>query len=170
MYSQVFNAGSQYSIHGEAAFCSMSPIDFKQHFQPSIRVQLDWNKFAASCRAIDVVYFSMPGSKSLIFTPWYASQDGGPCRFSDAGAVPQSLAMVAQNKRLLSHYKIKGTPPKETALVIPAYRLPGDAILLLDGNHRCVSYVLAESNVGLFVAAINGPIDRRILPDLVHWE
>jgi hypothetical protein len=47
----------------------------------------------------------------------------------------------------------------------PAYRV-GDRLLLLDGNHRCISLVRYNVDYAIDLLVISGPINPEIMPDL----
>ncbi|WP_188795518.1 hypothetical protein [Dyella nitratireducens] len=147
----------------------MKPQDFQRHFQSKIRVMLDWSKFISSDWSIELRYFSIPEQSSLVYTPWYAQPDGSACAYNSPNAMPQSVASVALNSALREHHKVGDAPHSESISVVPAYRLNGDSILLLDGNHRAVSSQAASTKLGLAAFVINGPIDEHVLPDLAHW-
>lgn len=147
----------------------MNHQEFQLYFGPDIRVQLNWTTFVSSNWPIELRYMSLPEQSDLIYTPWYASADGSPCEYNSANAKPQSIASVALNDALLACKKVLGTAHPDSLLVVPAYRLRYDSILLLDRNHRAVSAQVAASKAGLAAFIIHGPLNERVLPDLAHW-
>lgn len=148
----------------------MQPHEFCHHFRSSIRVQLDWKQLCSSDWSIEHSNLTIPTDSSSIFTPWYALKDGNVCCYSDPGAQPQSVVSVAESPELRSHHSVYNDAPNEQLLVLPAYKLSNDSLLLLDGNHRVVATHIAGVTLSLEVFAICGPLDRVVLPDLVHWS
>lgn len=148
---------------------AITPQDFQRIFQSKIRVQLDWSKFMSSKWPIELRYFSMPEDSNLVYTPWYAKPDGSACAYNYPDAAPQSVASIALNRSLREHHKVVYHPHCEPITVLPAYGLSGESILLLDGNHRVASAQMASAEFGLVAFVIKGPIDKDVLPDLMHW-
>lgn len=147
----------------------MKPWDFQSNFKSKIRVQLDWSKFISSDWPIELRYFSIPEDSSLVYTPWYAKPNGSACAYDSPDATPQSVASVASNSALRAHHRVRIHPPSESIVMVPAYGLSGESILLLDGSHRAVSSRVTSTQLGLVAFVIKGPIDKDVLPDLVHW-
>ncbi len=56
------------------------------------------------------------------------------------------------------------------AVVVPAYDLGGEDLLLLDGNHRATALALTGMPFVLTVRVLEAPVDRRYLFDLRHWD
>ncbi|WP_189426473.1 hypothetical protein [Devosia pacifica] len=55
-------------------------------------------------------------------------------------------------------------------LVVPAYALENGDYLLLDGNHRVCALFALDASATVRLRTLVGPIDRRILIDLKHWD
>ena len=129
----------------------------------------DWSVLASSNWPIKLQYFSLPEHSDRVYTPWYALADGSVCNCNSPNAAPQSLASVACNQALIAYHQVQGALAGQSVLVVPAYRLNPDTILLLDGNHRAAASQVAASRVAIAAFVVNGPIDGGVLPDLVHW-
>jgi len=147
----------------------MTPLEFQLHFNRSIGVKLNWAELTASNWPIELSYFALPDDADHVYAPWYARPDGSACDYDSPDATPQSVAAVALNAALRSHHGVRDSAPPESVLVVPAYRLNHNSILLLDGNHRAVSSQVAESKLAIAAFVVNGPISKQVLPDLVHW-
>lgn len=149
----------------------MTLADFRRRFDrpDGVRVNLDWERLAASNPAIHVRTLSLVTNATEVFTPWYARDDGLPCDYDSPGAKPQSLAAAAQNALLLRRHDVSSDVPSDPRLEVPAYRLGAGGLLLLDGNHRAVACVVAGVDQAVTAYVVEGPLDGAVLPDLVHW-
>lgn len=131
---------------------------------------LNWEQFMASKWPIELCYFALPEDAGRIYVPWYAKPDGSVCDYNSSNAQPQSVEAVALNPALRSHHNVAVTAPPESVSVVPAYRVSRESILLLDGNHRAVSSQKAALRAAFAAFVINGPLDKQVLPDLMHWR
>lgn len=147
----------------------MNHHDFEHHFRSAVKVQFNWNKFITSDWPIELRYFSLPEKSDLIYTAWYALADGSVCGYDAESAKPKSVAAAASNTLLRKYHGVREAKPPEPTSVIPAYKLNHEKILLLDGNHRTVSAQFSGSKMALAAFVVRDPIDKDILPDLVHW-
>lgn len=53
-------------------------------------------------------------------------------------------------------------------ITLPAYVLPNDELLLLDGSHRAVALAISQVQFVLTLLCMYGPLDERALVDLKH--
>ena len=91
-------------------------------------------------------------------------------RLPERGDTPLSIGEVADTEHAHPWYEQhrinRDADPKGC---FPAYRV-ADRLLLLDGNHRCISLVRFTADYAIDLVVINGPIDRQIMPDLAVFE
>lgn len=147
----------------------MSLAEFAGTFRPQIRVRLDWAKLSEFDWAVELHTLHLPSDASLIYAPWYALQDGSACGYNSLGAKPQSLLDVSKNASLLANHQVSSAFTGETKIAVPAYLIANNKYLLLDGNHRSVSSILASHKLELEMHVLVCPISPEILPDLAHW-
>ena len=75
---------------------------------------------------------------------------------------------MPERARFLPDRFLQNGLPEE--VVIPAYSLGGEDLLLLDGNHRATALALTGGRFVLRVRVLEAPVDRRYLFDLRHWD
>ena len=51
---------------------------------------------------------------------------------------------------------------------MPTYRV-GDNCLILDGSHRTLALCMLRKSISVSALVIEGPLDRKVLPDLKHF-
>ncbi|MFH8469494.1 hypothetical protein [Streptomyces sp. NPDC017991] len=110
-------------------------------------------------------------------TLWYTGRDGRPVEYTHSRAAPLTVRQVAaadmrtplQRQNTLNTLTQQALRCRESVqLVLPAYRLPDGADLILDGTHRAVTALRARAHVTVFLYVLLGPTDPTILPDLAH--
>ena len=86
------------------------------------------------------------------------------------GEVAERLAEIPmpERARFLPDRFLRNGLPEE--VVVPAYGLGGNELLLLDGNHRATALALTGRPFVLKLRVLEAPIDRRYLFDLRHWD
>lgn len=110
-----------------------------------------------------------------IFTPWYMTDADIETNWADPLGRPISVQVAVRVFDRLSHrdrfkYPIEqlgaGVPfPR----LLPAYQLPDDRFLLLDGNHRLVAACFLQIQCEIALMVCDGPLEESALPDLRHW-
>ena len=90
-------------------------------------------------------------------------------RLPKLGDQPLTIQQMANghNHPWMDHVRIRR--PTLTTGVFPAYRVQ-KRILLLDGNHRCISLVRFNANYVVDLIVLEGPIDRQAMADLAVFE
>lgn len=61
------------------------------------------------------------------------------------------------------------TKPALSTGIFPAYRVK-ERLLLLDGNHRSISLVRFRVDYAVDLLVLEGPVSRRVMPDLAVFE
>ena len=142
----------------------------------AIKARLDWSVVRERCTVRESFSRSAEVLGSL-FTVWYIGPDGGYRAYLDPDARPLRVrdhrdarsSWPAHRARkiddLVTQFKAADQPVQ---LVLPAYALPGNEMVLLDGNHRAVAAYLTDVPVRTMVFALHGPVDEAVLPDLRH--
>ena len=90
-------------------------------------------------------------------------------RLPEQGDQPLTIQQIANghDHPWLDNARIRH--PTITTGVFPAYRVR-ESILLLDGNHRCISLVRFNANYVVDLIVLEGPIDRQVMADLAVFE
>jgi hypothetical protein len=147
----------------------MNLSQFFDTYRAQVRVMLNWARLQELQCDVECLEVRLPDSASIIYAPWYARPDGSVCGYANRTAIPQSLLDVSLNSALCSHHEVRSEFVGVTDFAVPAYLLPDRKFLLLDGNHRAVSAVLARIEAEVKIHALTGPIAPEMLPDLQHW-
>ena len=94
--------------------------------------------------------------------PW-----ASPLRIGDLVARLNEVTMPEHARFLPDRFLHDGLPQE---VVVPAYSLGDEDLLLLDGNHRATALALTGGPFVLKVRVLEAPVDRRYLFDLRHWD
>lgn len=147
---------------------------FRALFGDSIRAWLDWDRLAKLDVRITETVVTDAVDLGAIWSVWYATSDGRPGDWRDAGSHPMKIAEAASTpstwpKDRASRIEFFRNRFRESAepvtLLLPAYAVEA-SLLLLDSSHRVVSAYLDNVAVRALILAIDGPTDAEILPDL----
>jgi len=161
----------------------MSPEEFLRAF-PRICVGLNFEAFRSSSWPITIQTASAAESFAKIYTAWYfaptrqtsiyngvgyAESDAKPLRVSEASAA--LLHLPSSRQRIVEKYEDEfKTLSGHISISVPAYAVGHGRHLLLDGNHRVVAVAHIGKPFEIKLVTIEGPIQRRYLLDLLHWE
>lgn len=141
-----------------------------------IRTQLAWESLRRLGVGVSArVVTSLGDQAGHWIVPWYLS-GGRQVSYDTAGAqylrldeVPDTLSLLEPERRGfiedLTRRLAKNSPVQ---FLMATYRVR-DTEIILDGNHRAVAALLSGAECRILVLSIDGPIDPRYLPDLVHW-
>jgi hypothetical protein len=152
----------------------MNKTEFRQRYGQAIRMCFNWARFNAEA-GIDVG--QADSDLNSLFVPWYIDGQGGFTNWDATGATPLTVSQAALRLSSLSQHSqatighwVKeyqsGKKPERT----PAYALPDDHYLVLDGNHRLIAAHLAGVNGTFGLDVVRGPIDDGIVFDLRYWK
>ena len=162
---------------------TLSKLEFLRKIT-GIRVNLSWVHVLTG---FDITFESQEihqlNEFGEIFTPWCRDIGGNYCDWNSDNAEPMCVKASSEftgfpddiGKHFKFHKGIysQNIPPE---ISFPAYRLPENKFLLLDGNHRATELYRAYiKNPNLQFHRINlhvvcGPICQSVLPDLKHWQ
>lgn len=115
-----------------------------------------------------------PEELSNLRMVWYRTSVEKDVSYNVVGAVPAVVSEVANDlaswpKRVDNvNYWIGKLEHSDSPGTLLAYRLETGPPLLLDGNHRSVAIATVQSPGTTEVLILEGPIDRKVLPDLRH--
>ena len=155
----------------------MSINDFINFFA-KIRVTMNWEKLLAHSPTVAIREISDREELIQLIVPWYRTEMEFDARYDAPGARAMSVREVEQNFDSLPEKKRNGTQQNSNnylnadaaiSIYLPAYQLPQNLHLLLDGNHRTIALARITKPFSLKLISIVGPIDPEILPDLGHW-
>lgn len=148
---------------------------YKDTYKSEIRMQICWAKIANDT-AVDTIKLDRIDDVAALHTAWYFPQVDGGTDYLDSekrnlkvGEVAGNLGMVAAHEEDIKCWLQELCSSNNSPLVFPAYRLPDDEYLLLDGNHRVVAAVVVEK-LPITLHVLRGNISKEILPDLWRWE
>lgn len=131
-----------------------------------LRVELDAPRLLDLDPVVRVEIGTAATLADRLYPPWHWR---GDCRVRHGSmdAVPHTMRdVLKKNPVQTSLLKVLPVPP----FAFPCYRLPDDAALVLDGNHRFLSLLNWCPDEVVVALIIEGPLDRRVLPDLIYWE
>ncbi|MGW6486193.1 hypothetical protein [Streptomyces sp. NPDC055056] len=143
-----------------------------------VRASLDWSRVTDLRLPVQQRFHTSPDRLGMMNTLWYVGPDGTPAEYTHPRADPLSTrqAAVADMRALPQRETTLGALTQQAAkcpepvqLVLPAYRLPNGADLILDGTHRAVAALRAQARVTVFLYVLLGPADPKILPDLAYY-
>ena len=152
-----------------------------------INIAIDARALARAIPSISLLRVTRNTDQALgsILVPWYelnglpvVHQQGlvDPNRFPrvnlrlpERGDQPLTIQQMANghNHPWMDNVRIR--QPTLTTGVFPAYRVR-ERLLLLDGNHRCISLVRFDANYDVDLIVFEGPIDRQVMADLAVFE
>ena len=85
------------------------------------------------------------------------------------GATPLTISEMANGYEHPWMYLERIVEPTIKTAVFPGSRIH-DRILLLDGNHRSISFVRFKTTYAADLIVLEGPIDPRIMAKLAVFE
>lgn len=147
-------------------------------YRSQMRVHFSWDRLREGQWPIDLVVMDNVEALSRWFVPWYLREDH-EVHYDQPHAEPLRLVDVARQlsslnggrRRLIEtiadDLKRHSDP---LHLDLPVYSLGEAGLLVLDRNHRLSALLLADRPFRLITFRIRGPIDPRVLPDLIHWS
>ena len=146
---------------------------FRQLFEGSIRVLLNWDALADSQPTVECGTFVSPEHVAHWFTPWYPRDDGGdeylagerPLRLRElrAEAVHLSLLRRVKLQEIAASQLLEPAP-----LLVAAYHFSAQGTVLLDGNHRLSAALMYRIPVTVLCIGVRASLDANILPDLAN--
>lgn len=152
--------------------------DFVTVFDSIVRARLDWSRVLAEC-TVDESFSDSRAELGELFTVWYAGPGGQHAGYDETGARPLRVCEASLTEATwpmeratkieamaASHAGSSGEP---AVLPLPTYRV-GAGLVILDGTHRAVAAFRACAEVRLMLFILDGPADRKILPDLRHHQ
>lgn len=160
-----------------AASGQLSVADLRTLCAKTIRVQLDWSRLQRAGGRVNTLVFSKLEELSSFVFPWYVVRGNGETTWQDADGVvlraddlPTSLKDLdpARQETVLELAREFRRSPQPVLMILVAYRLTSGPSLLLDGNHRVAALRVRPVPFRALLAEIEGPLDRRIVPDLAR--
>jgi hypothetical protein len=136
--------------------------------------QINWPAIAAAGSRVSSVNLSRTGPLTLgsAFVAWY-TRNGGPIAWPERGAsavTPDQAAIPGFCHPRMHQDKIfHHVQQRRFDWTLPAYDV-GRGYLLLDGAHRSIAALRANAEYNIRLAIIHGPIDHRVLADLIVFE
>lgn len=155
---------------------------FVKFFKQEIRVLLNWERMFSEEWGINLVVTDNPEVIADWYMPWNVDQHGcevrfdapgaHPIRIGDIGAVLPGLAEYRQNaiSRIANSLSQLAQRADRLQIVCPTYQLPNNQQFILDGNHRIAAIFTARIPFVLMGFSVQGPLERSVLPELMHWE
>lgn len=143
---------------------------------PVIRTAFDWDE----AESLEVQLEILSEIPNHWYTVWYSSSDQGgliPVNFDTPDATPLTIGEASQLdsrisvKRSDSILRIaqEFSQREKAALTLVAWRTPSGRTIILDGNHRAVSSLVAPNmNIRAEVFVVCGPANSQVVPDLGH--
>jgi hypothetical protein len=137
-------------------------------------LQINWPAIAAADSRISLIKLSRTGPVTLgdVFVAWY-TRNGEPIPLPEGGASPVTVDQAAtsgfQHMRMAEGKISEYTRAGKFNWTLPAYDV-ARGYLLLDGVHRSIAAQRARVEYEIQLAVIHGPIDRRVLADLIVFE
>jgi len=157
---------------------------FINHFA-GIRVVFNWDLLLSKKWEICTIGIDTRDQLGELCCPWYRNGMDFTVPYDACGATPITVRCAGENFLLLDGKKRRGIGARQFAICehrrhpsrlhLPAYTLPNNRFLLLDGNHRAIAAYMnimdLKSDVKLeaTIWAIRGPMDEDVLPDLKHY-
>jgi hypothetical protein len=140
--------------------------------QPRLSLLRVTPKTTPDLRSILVPWF-IRGDQPVVHRPDVVDRARFPCFHMDLpkqGDRPLTIGEAADHEHIHPWYKPDSIRPNvEPRGRLPAYQV-GDRLLLLDGNHRCISLVRFGIDYAVDLAVISGPIDGQIMADLAAFK
>ena len=164
-------------------------------FAPFNRVGLAWEAVARSDWPVDFRVTDARADVASWYFPWYLGPDGTAVDYLDPNGRPIEIGEwetlrefglsfrrgdVDLQAARFREVSARGDVDLEAArfhelrahvqVVVPAYALPNDRLLVLDGNHRLAA-LMQETDLSFQCTAVilGGPINEAVLADLRHW-
>jgi hypothetical protein len=147
-----------------------------------VNVMLDWQRaFAEQWPILFQVISAQPEIRNLFIAwyllpsdqeAWWSSPNARPITVGEARDKLNSAQWHAHRTPTVMGYSTDFNSAKNppTRFTLPAYGLPGQQILLLDGAHRAVALAISDVQFAVTLAVIHGPIEEAALLDLRHWQ
>ncbi len=147
----------------------VSSTEFHAKFRADVRVNFNWKRFLESEWLVEVRNFLLPRDAGRIYTSWYLESDGAVCGYNSPGALPQSVEAVVQSPELMRQNAVRSQYESKEGLVVPAFAVEENVVILMDGNHRVVAAHAGGCEHSIVAYVVNGPIDEAVLADLRCW-
>jgi hypothetical protein len=135
---------------------------------------INWPAIVAASSRVSLINLSRTGSltPACIFVAWY-TRNGEPVSLPEKGVLPVTLEQAATSgfshlrmfENVISRYIQQG----RFNWTLPAYDVER-GYLLLNGVHRSIATLRANDEYNIRLAVIHGPIDNRVLADLIVFE
>jgi hypothetical protein len=144
-------------------------------FEAHIDAQLNWSKIKAINCQVSVETLDIPSEAKRICLPWYLDQDNNFVLYTAIGARPLLLSDVEswyqdipedKKDKIERFRKDFETRRSEFSFFPAAYSVNAGHLLILDSCHRLTGAMRSGIPTSLTIWALQGPIDREILPDL----
>lgn len=179
---------------GEVRDLSVQQL-FVAAFAPFTRVGLAWGAVAHSDWQIDARVTDSRADLASWYFPWYLGPDGTAVDYLDPNGRPIAIGewdtlrpaglsfrrsdvdlQAARFREVTERAEVDLEAARfhevsaPAQVVVPAYGLPDDRLLVLDGNHRLAA-LMQETELAFHCTAVvlHGPIDEAVLSDLRHW-
>lgn len=142
-----------------------------------IRVWIDWDEVLRRDLPVTVEFASAFDAFERCYFPWYLPDRGAEADF-DEGARPVAVSefpgveprLREDRRSKIARLRAALRESGGVQLLVPAYDLGDDRLLLLDACHRIAALTAAPVPVAAAILTVHGPLDPEILPDLRHWE
>lgn len=141
-----------------------------------IRVWIDWDEVLRRDLSVTVRFATSLDAFGTAYFPWYVPDRGDEADFDDEARpvalaeFPDVEARLREDRRdKIARLRAGLRESGGVQLLVPAYDLGGERILLLDACHRVAALTDADVRVAAAILTLRGPIDPRVLPDLRHW-
>ena len=157
----------------------MTPQEFHTEFVSGITVCFNWPRFFAEWWPVSIRYLRDRADFERCYIPWYLDGTRGFINNTAESDPPfRACTMPVRQTAVPSDHlsRIQGWRQRfqqtlhPVVFRIPAYSLPQDRFLLLDGNHRFLALTLLGRPFSVTVCSIDGPIDGNCLMDLRYWQ
>jgi len=151
---------------------------FAQKFGSEIRMYFNWSRLMSEEWPVEIVTISGSNELAALRLPWclssknefvsFETEDGFPVRLSEVGVWFAYLPTGIRDKieRFESEFR---HAPRHVSFDFPAYAIPMQQHLVLDGNHKLCALTRSGVPFRLQMWAVNGPLDETVLPDLRHF-
>lgn len=142
-----------------------------------IRVRIDWNETLRRDLPVSVRFVSTFDAFERCYFPWYVPDHGDEAGFDDEARpvavsdLPEIEPRLREDRRWkIARLRAALRESGGVQLLVPAYDLGDDRLLLLDACHRIAALADAPVPLAAAILILHGPLDPRILPDLDHWD
>ena len=154
---------------------------FEEVFRDSgaVRVNLDWEKaksFPVGFEYSDLadlgswytVWYTKMGLNGDILESFYDDPEASPATVTYVSKMIKANTVTFSQSEAVNAMVEENRDTGQGNLLIPAWRTPGGATIILDGNHSAVSATITEVPMKVLAFVVYGAADPLYLPDLVH--